>query len=143
MKLFDPEQLPPQDLDLLALMPVVEKANRAIATLEGLFYGIPNPNVLLSPITTQEAVLSSKIEGTSDGVKPQCLISARPHDRPERGAGHQEGTSITGQVSMGRPAFPGAGCVSFLRCRARQPGGARLVGAGEHHRRDSPTRLRR
>lgn len=45
-------------------MPVVGKANRAVATLEGLFYGIPNPNVLLSPMTTQEAVLSSKIEGT-------------------------------------------------------------------------------
>lgn len=45
-------------------MPLIGKANRAIATLEGLFYGIPNPNVLLSPITTQEAVLSSKIEGT-------------------------------------------------------------------------------
>jgi Fic family protein len=61
---FEPEPLPPKDLDLLALMPLVGKANRAIATLEGLFYGIPNPNVLLSPITTQEAVLSSKIEGT-------------------------------------------------------------------------------
>lgn len=45
-------------------MPLIGKANRAIATLEGLFYGLPNPNVLLSPITTQEAVLSSKIEGT-------------------------------------------------------------------------------
>jgi Fic family protein len=64
MKPFEPEQLPPKELDLLALMPMVGKANRAIATLEGLFYGIPNPNVLLSPITTQEAVLSSKIEGT-------------------------------------------------------------------------------
>ena len=64
MKPFDPEKLPPKDLDLLALMPLVGKANRNIATLEGLFYGIPNPNVLLSPITTQEAVLSSKIEGT-------------------------------------------------------------------------------
>jgi Fic family protein len=64
MKPFEPEPLPPKDLDLLALIPVVGKANRAIATLEGLFYGIPNPTVLLSPITTQEAVLSSKIEGT-------------------------------------------------------------------------------
>lgn len=64
MKPLEPETLPPIDLDLLVLMPLVGKANRAIATLEGLFYGIPNPNVLLSPITTQEAVLSSKIEGT-------------------------------------------------------------------------------
>lgn len=59
-----PEELPPQDIDLLSLMPLVGRANRAIATLDGLFYGLPNPNVLLSPITTQEAVLSSKIEGT-------------------------------------------------------------------------------
>ncbi len=64
MKPFEPEELPPQDLDLLPLIPLIGKANRAIATLEGLFYGIPNPNILLSPLTTQEAVLSSKIEGT-------------------------------------------------------------------------------
>lgn len=64
MQPFEPESLPPNDLDLLGLMPLIGKANRAIARLEGLFYGIPNPNVLLSPITTQEAVLSSKIEGT-------------------------------------------------------------------------------
>lgn len=48
----------------MALLPWIGRANRAIATLDGFFYGIPNPNVLLSPITTQEAVLSSKIEGT-------------------------------------------------------------------------------
>lgn len=64
MKPFEPESLPPKDLDLISVMPLIGKANRAVATLEGLFYGIPNPNVLLSPITTQEAVLSSKIEGT-------------------------------------------------------------------------------
>jgi Fic family protein len=29
-----------------------------------VLHGIPNPNVLLSPLTTQEAVLSSRIEGT-------------------------------------------------------------------------------
>ncbi len=64
MKPFEPEKLPPADLDLVLLLPKIGKANRAVATLEGLFYGIPNPNVLLSPIATQEAVLSSKIEGT-------------------------------------------------------------------------------
>jgi Fic family protein len=64
MQPFEPEPLPPQGLDLVALMPLAGKANRAIATLDGLFYGIPNPNVLLAPMTTQEAVLSSKIEGT-------------------------------------------------------------------------------
>ncbi len=46
---FEPELFPPEDLDLAALVSLVGKANRAIATLEGLLYGIPNPDVLLSP----------------------------------------------------------------------------------------------
>ena len=73
---LEPEALPPGDLDLLALMPAVGRANRAVATLEGLFYGIPNPDILLSPITTQEAVLSSKIEGTQadfEDVRCRCI----------------------------------------------------------------------
>lgn len=76
MKPFEPEQLPPKDLDFVKLMPKVGKANRAIATLEGLFYGIPNPNVLLSPITTQEAVLSSKIEGTQADLEDVLKFEA-------------------------------------------------------------------
>jgi Fic family protein len=46
------------------LIPLIETANRAIARFEGALYGVPNPEVLLAPLTTQEAVLSSKIEGT-------------------------------------------------------------------------------
>jgi Fic family protein len=45
-------------------MPLAIEANTAVATLDGLYYGVPNPDVLLSPIATQEAVRSSKIEGT-------------------------------------------------------------------------------
>ena len=85
MKPFEPEPLPPKGLDLLALMPLVGKANRAIATLEGLFYGIPNPNVLLSPITTQEAVLSSKIEGTQADFEDVLKFEAgEPPTEPSR-----------------------------------------------------------
>ncbi|MCH8181839.1 MAG: Fic family protein [Proteobacteria bacterium] len=39
-------------------------ANRSIAHYDGILHGVPNPAVLLSPLITQEAVLSSKIEGT-------------------------------------------------------------------------------
>jgi Fic family protein len=42
----------------------VGPANAAIARYEGVLAGIPNPNILLSPLTVREAVLSSKIEGT-------------------------------------------------------------------------------
>lgn len=55
---------PPRDLDLAALFPLIGPANAAVAKYEGVLSGIPNPGVLLSPLTAQEAVLSSRIEGT-------------------------------------------------------------------------------
>ena len=55
---------PPVVLDLGAIFPLVGPANAAIARYEGVLAGIPNPNILLSPLTVREAVLSSKIEGT-------------------------------------------------------------------------------
>ena len=55
---------PPANLDWPRLLPLIGPANAAIARYEGLLHGVPNPNVLLSPLTTQEAVLSSRIEGT-------------------------------------------------------------------------------
>jgi len=64
MKPFEPEGLPIGSLAWTELIPLIGRANRAIAGYEGVLYGVPNPNVLLSPLTTQEAVLSSRIEGT-------------------------------------------------------------------------------
>lgn len=58
------EKFPPKDFDFNQLMPLVGPANRAIARYDGLLSAIPNASVLLSPLTTQEAVLSSRIEGT-------------------------------------------------------------------------------
>ena len=55
---------PPQGLHWPDLLPLIGPANAAVARYEGVLHGIPNPNVLLSPLTTQEAVLSSRIEGT-------------------------------------------------------------------------------
>ncbi len=57
-------KFPPTDLDLAELFPLVGPANAAVARYEGILSGVPNPNVLLSPLTSQEAVLSSRIEGT-------------------------------------------------------------------------------
>lgn len=57
-------QFPPVVIDLATLFPLVGPANAAIARYEGVLAGIPNPKILLSPLTNREAVLSSKIEGT-------------------------------------------------------------------------------
>ena len=43
-------------------------ACQCLARYDGLLQGIPNPAVLLAPLTTREAVLSSKIEGTQATV---------------------------------------------------------------------------
>jgi len=63
IKPFNPETLP-IPLNWESLIPLIGAANRALAGFHGALYGMPNPELLLSPLTTQEAVLSSKIEGT-------------------------------------------------------------------------------
>ena len=45
-------------------MPLIGPAHAAVAHYEGMLKGLPNANVLLSPLASQEAVLSSRIEGT-------------------------------------------------------------------------------
>lgn len=64
MKPFVAERLPLSSIDWPALVPLIGQANRALALYDGILYGVPNPEVLLSPLTTQEAVLSSRMEGT-------------------------------------------------------------------------------
>ena len=55
---------PPKSLDWPRLLPLIGPANAAVARYEGVLHGVPNPDVLLAPLTSQEAVLSSRIEGT-------------------------------------------------------------------------------
>lgn len=64
MKPFIPEKLPLKELDYGILVTLVGQANADLARFDGLLQGIVNPGILLSPLTTQEAVLSSRIEGT-------------------------------------------------------------------------------
>lgn len=57
-------EFPPKVLDWSRLIPLLGPANAGLARYDGLLSAIPNAHILLSPMTTQEAVLSSKIEGT-------------------------------------------------------------------------------
>jgi len=68
MKPYIPNELPLHDLNYQKLFGLVGKANAELARYDGLLQGIPNPEIMLSPLTTQEAVLSSKIEGTQATV---------------------------------------------------------------------------
>ena len=59
-----PDALPLEALDWRRLLPLAGRANAALARYDGMLQTLPNPGVLLSPITVNEAVLSSRIEGT-------------------------------------------------------------------------------
>lgn len=86
-------RFPPADLDWRLLIPLIGKANAALARYDGLLTAIPNAQVLLSPLVTQEAVLSSKIEGTQvtmgevleveAGGEPEGLTKLRRDDIEE------------------------------------------------------------
>lgn len=55
---------PPRDaIDWHAVLPHLGPATSAVARYDSLLHAIPNSRVLLSPLSTQEAVLSSRIEG--------------------------------------------------------------------------------
>lgn len=66
---YIPEQLPVAGLDFAELITLVGEANSKLAEYNGLLQGVVNPAVMLSPLTQQEAVLSSKIEGTQATVE--------------------------------------------------------------------------
>ncbi len=55
---------PPQEMRWEELIPLLGPASAAVARYDGVLAAIPNADVLLSPLVTQEAVLSSRIEGT-------------------------------------------------------------------------------
>lgn len=66
MKPFVPQSLPLSKADLQwePLIPLLGKANRSLAFFDGILKGTPGAENLLAPLTTREAVLSSKLEGT-------------------------------------------------------------------------------
>jgi Fic family protein len=64
MQSYIPEKLPPASLDYRGLIGLVGEASAALARYDGLLQAMVNPEILLSPLTTKEAVLSSRIEGT-------------------------------------------------------------------------------
>lgn len=57
-------KFPPKKLNWPELIPLLGPAAAAVARYDGMLEAIPDPWLLLSPLTTQEAVLSSRIEGT-------------------------------------------------------------------------------
>lgn len=69
-------KFPPAELDWTRLIPLLGPAGAGLARYDGLLSAIPNAQVLLSPLVTQEAVLSSRIEGTQVTIGEVLEIEA-------------------------------------------------------------------
>ena len=78
-------KFPPENLDWTVLVPFIGPAVAALARYDGMLAAVPNPDVLLAPLTTQEAVLSSRIEGTQATLGEVYQFEAgQPANTPER-----------------------------------------------------------
>lgn len=85
MKPFIPDKLPLKKLDWTRFIKSLGLANRVLARYDGILQSLPNPGVLLSPLTTQEAVLSSKIEGTQATLADVLKFEVKPHSKESSG----------------------------------------------------------
>ena len=72
------EILPIETLDWGRFVKLVGQANAELARFDGILQGVINPGVLLSPLSTNEAVLSSKIEGTQATLQEVLAFEAKP-----------------------------------------------------------------
>ena len=69
-------KFPPKNIDWSALVQLVGKANAALARYDGLLSAVPDKALLLSPLLANEAVLSSKIEGTHVSLSEVLEVEA-------------------------------------------------------------------
>jgi len=77
---FVPDPLPPQwEFDPL-LWPLLAEAKQALGLLDGTARNLPNPNLLLSPLRTREALTSSRLEGTYATAQELLLFDLDPKE---------------------------------------------------------------
>ncbi|MCD6233191.1 Fic family protein [bacterium] len=85
-KPFIPPKLPPK-IDYVPLIKEIGQAREALGELRGLLINVPNFDLLVSPLLTKEAVLSSQIEGTQatleDVLKYEAEGKSSQNDKKE------------------------------------------------------------
>ena len=78
-------KFPPENLDWARLVPAIGRAHSAVAAYGAMLESIPNTNVLISPLATQEAIYSNRIEGTQTTLTQVLTFQAdenHPVDDP-------------------------------------------------------------
>lgn len=81
---FKPHKLPLEQLAWEQFIQHIGPANRELAKFDGFLQNIPNAEVFLSPLSTKEAVLSSRIEGTQATLEEVLEFEANPNKKTEK-----------------------------------------------------------
>lgn len=88
-KAFIPDPLPPRNLDLNSVLPILSRATQAVGELKGIGRTIPNPLLLVRPLQRREAVSSSSMEGTYTTLSDLFIFEAGG-SAPDRRAENRE-----------------------------------------------------
>ena len=86
MQPYIPDTLPltPQQTNTDILLVPLGAASRALARFDGSVMALRNPELLLSPLLSHEAVLSSRIEGTQATLDEVLQADAEGDQNPEK-----------------------------------------------------------
>jgi cell filamentation protein, protein adenylyltransferase len=75
---FIPDPLPPNWAFDNELWPLLIEAQKNLGLLDGMARTLPNPNLLLTPLRTNEALTSSRLEGTYATAQELILFEMDP-----------------------------------------------------------------
>ncbi|RYF50692.1 MAG: Fic family protein [Cytophagaceae bacterium] len=82
------DKFPPRELDLSSLLPSLVNATAALARYDQMMRGLHNSELFLAPLRGQEAVVSSRMEGTISTLDEILQLEAEFGDDDE-GASHE------------------------------------------------------
>jgi Fic family protein len=77
---FVPHPLPPSWSFPASLWPLLAQAREKVALLEGVGRTLPNPTILLQPLSRREAIQSSRLEGTYASPRELLLYEMEPRE---------------------------------------------------------------
>jgi len=77
---FIPNPMPPSWSFPTYLWPLLAEAKQSLGTLNGIGQTLPNPEILLRPLQSREAIESSRIEGTYVTPEQQLLYELNPKE---------------------------------------------------------------
>lgn len=73
-------RFPPTELDLTRLIEPLARAQDAISRYDQMLISLPNSELLLAPLRQNEAVISSRMEGTISTVDEVMIYEAESED---------------------------------------------------------------